>query len=101
MQVAQPISAQEEELAKALTNLLRDEVRNSGQASWRDLDVLLAGHRRFGGYTCAQAISVARHSAYRGNFRFELFFSQDAGCPDGYRYSIRLRPHLYANRHGR
>ena len=79
---------------------LNTRVRSTKQAAWRDLDGLLAGHRRFSAYTRGEAISVVRHSFYRGNFRFEIFSTPDPSRSDWFRYEVRLRQHLYANHHG-
>ena len=100
MQVAQPLTVQEDSLARQLTNVLRGEVRDSGQAPWWDLDVLLGSRRRFSHYTRAEAINVIRHSFHRSHFRFDFFFIPDASRDDGFRYHVQLRPHLHTNHHG-
>ena len=100
MQVAQPISAREQDLARQLTNVLLGEVRKSGQVAWWDLDVVLTSRRRFSQYTRAEAIQVIRYSHHQDQFLFDFFFTPDATRHDGFRYDVQLRQHLPTNHHG-
>ena len=100
MQVQRPLNSREEFVARELTVVLRSEVRSTGQAAWKDLDAVLTAHRRFSAHTRAEAVAAVRHGFYRGNFRFDLFFTPDATRADGYRYDIILLPHLCTNRRG-
>ena len=91
----------QEEAARNLNNYMRKLYRRHAYTRWMDLDWILLHAHRMAGTARQDAVQAALHGFHRGGRRFDVWFSLDPYSPDGYQYEIRLRPHLYTNKHGR
>ena len=91
------LTSEEEEVAKQVTVMLRDEIREFGIATWHNATVMRTQRRRLSGVSVC-TYHRALQGWHRGAPRFE--YIGILGVDGELNVYIRLSPHIHRNRHG-
>ena len=91
-------NSREREVAKQLTNALRDIYRKLGDDGWQNLHTVWRDYRRLSDFSLQELFNAARFSTRFGTRRFDCFWENASSGPP--KVFVKLETHLLTNRDG-